>query len=127
MAFVDVLIHTCTIQEDTGVVNADSGRVTPSWTDLSTSNPCLWEGRVSTGEGNERTDNKKEIIGDSIIHLGPTAVIATTNRVTDIVNNLDSVTVDAGPFTVMLVTPVFTPSDGTLHHIECELKRVHSG
>lgn len=128
--FANILIHTCTYQENLAVLNAAGEKGTPDWQNVATApKPCLYEPHELVGDGNERTANKKTIIGDANLMAPASAfgLITTAMRVVNITVTETSADVDAGPFDIMQVNPVYNPKDGTLHHVEFKTERVYGG
>lgn len=117
MGFSDWLIHTCTIQVDSGT-QSTTGYVPESWANQSTSVKCRFVARLERF-ASESLGMQMLTVFKMFFPTGTT--ISTEHQITDITLTSSGVVVDAGPYQVQEVLP---RNRKTEHHITCLLEKV---
>ena len=85
MSYRNLLIHTCTIQANTGSTRDSSGHKVEVWSDLATSVPCRYTvpGNAS-GFGREFVQDKGATVMQHSLFLRAGQTITEQHRVTDV-------------------------------------------
>lgn len=113
------LVHTCTVERDSGTAQTSSGQITASWSDVYTAQPLRFTERV------ERV--AAEGVGAAMVQrdialMNGTADVQEDDRIHSILDAGGN-TIGAGTFTVERVLRR-RDVGGNVHHTSLELERV---
>lgn len=121
MSFDNLLVHTCTIEQNTGSNRDSHGKKVPSWSDLATSVACRLENPSRGAGGREFVIDKDVTMATHRLFLLPDQTVTERHRIS-------SVTREDGTTLLSQADIVYVDTDtaGAGHHKEVWLKEVRT-
>lgn len=122
--YLEILIHTCTIQRKGTGSTDESGAKVGAWTNLATGVACLLEDKSILDDQVQVTSSAKGVFVEALLFLPGDRDITENDRVASIVRTSDSATIQSGPLYVLEINRIDDPDEGDEHHVEVLLSRM---